>query len=454
MRKIKWIATVGFILALVFGSVSTALAADDSPQQDGQRPPALRGEVLQINGHNLTVQTRREEVHVVTSNDTVFRIPDVEEPSISDIAVGDTVVILGRRTGETFHARLVGVVSPDDRPAQTGGQVVAIEGADITVNNREGETVVIRTDAETTFRIPGVEEAGIDDVQVDQIVIAAGVWNDDGTFDAAVVGVPREAERRGRLLGEVVSVEGDTLTVRNRDDAEFTLLTDEETTIHILGMEDPTLSDLNEGDPVAIGVEMRDGTLYARTIGVVPEEAARVSGQVDRVEGATLVLETRYGSLQVHTGAETLFRIPGLEEASLDDIIAGDRVTCSGEWEGADTFRALLVAVPAGEPGEGRPAGVRGRVTSVGSDHLTLGTQQGPVTVLVDQETTIRVPDIEEPTLSDIGVGDPVGVRGVWDAEGAIHAEGLAVLQGSPDGAHGPSRQSKLPPFQPQPKSH
>jgi len=419
------VITVGMLLA----SVPTALAAGESPPRRQGR--AVRGEVTAVADRTLTVDTPRGAVVVVTDEGTVFRVPGVEEPSITDIAVGDHVVALGRRVGRTFHARQVAVVDPEARPARVGGQVTAIEGGDITVNTRSGETVTVRTDADTAFRIPGVEDPGLDDVQVGALVGAAGTWNEDGSLQAAVVFVPRESERQGRLVGEVAAVEGTALTLSVRGERQITLQTDEGTAFYVPGVEGAALDDVQVGDRVAVEAEMRDGTPYAVTVLVWPEHAARLSGQVTAVEGTALTVETAHGPVQVLTDGSTLFRVAGVEEPSLDDVQVGDRVACGGTWEDEATFRASAVVVRRGATGPGRTGAVRGRVVSVDSDRLTVGTARGPVTVLVGGETALHVPGVENPTLADIQVGDGVGARGQWNEEGALVADEVVVRRGA-----------------------
>ena len=143
----KWLTLSAFLaVILVLGSVGVARAAEPEPPQAQGDRGSIRGTVMDINGHTLTVRTPRGEVHVVTNNDTVFRIPGVEDPSIDDIAVGDFVVVLGRWTGQTLHARLVGAVSPEDRLPRIIGQVTAIEGNDLTVNARSGQVILVHTE--------------------------------------------------------------------------------------------------------------------------------------------------------------------------------------------------------------------------------------------------------------------------------------------------------------------
>ncbi len=449
MKKRLVLLTGLTIFALLFGSVSVALAAGEEPPQVADHSPAAgnrgvaRGEVMSIAGNTLTVQTGRGEVRVVTGNETRFRVPGVEEATIEDISTGDQVAALGRWSGPTLHALLVAVISPDAHLARVGGQVTAIAGADITVTTRSGEQTVVHTDSDTTFRIPGVEEPGIDDIDTGDLIGAGGTRNDDGSIQAAVVIVPREMDRRGRLSGEVAAIDGATLTVRTRGEREVAILTDAETDFHILGVENGSLTDVHVGDRVAVEFQTREGALYGLTVAVMPEQLARVSGRVGGIEGSRITLETEHGPVAVLTGADTLFRVPGAENGSLADVRVGDAAACGGQWESDGTFRALVVVVRRTSPGPGRPGTVVGRAISVGSDRLTVGTAKGVVTVLVGPETTIRVPGVENPTLADIHAGDLVGARGQWNEDGALQARGVGAMRPNGENQPAPSRTHK-----------
>ncbi len=430
--KGKWsLLTVIVIVGMLLAPASVALAAEENPPQPQGRGSGIRGEVTAVAGHTLTVRTARGEALVVTGEGTIFRVPGVEEPSIEDIVVGDRVAALGQRVGRVFRARLVAVIDPDARPGRVGGQVTAVEGSDIMVSAHSGETAVVRTDADTAFRIPGVENPGLDDVQVGVLIGAAGTWNEDDSLQAAIVVVPREMERRTRLNGEVAAIEGATLTVSTGGGRQVAILTDDGTSFHVPGVDDASLADVQVGDRVTVGVETREAALYALTVVVLPEQAGRVGGQVTSIDGSTLTLETQHGAVQVLTDGSTIFRVPDVEDATLDDVRVGDRVLCGGSWEDETTFYALGVQVRHGSTAPGRPGTIRGRVTAVGSDQLTVGTAHGPVIVLVSAETELQVPDVENPSLSDIHVGDGVGAQGQWNEDGSLEANTVRVLGGA-----------------------
>ena len=100
-----------------------------------------------------------------------------------------------------------------------------------------------------------------------------------------------------------------------------------------------------------------------------------------------------------------------------------------GTWEDTTTFSATAIGVRR-DGQEGQRAIVRGRVVSVGSDTIGIGTARGPVTALVDDETTYRIPGVEAPGLNDIEPGAWVVAGGTWTEDGALHAAVVAVRVG------------------------
>jgi RNase P/RNase MRP subunit p29 len=331
----------------------------------------------------------------------------------------------------TVTAAQAAEVSPppaEGRGRGVRGTVVAVAGNTLTVRTPREEVAVV-VDADTIFRIPGVRDAEPDDVETGDLVGAAGEWTADGSLEARLIVVLRRPRRAGRLIGEVTAVQGTTLTISTRGGREVVLETDDETTFVVPGVADATLSDVHVGDRVVVQGHAQGEAPYARVVVVLPASPARLTGRISDVAGQTLVLETQGGTVRVVTEAGTLFQIPAVDDPTLADIREGDGVVCGGEWEDHTTFRALLVAVRRRSPAPGRTAVIRGRVTAVDGERLTLGTARGPLVVLVDEGTSIRVPGVEDPALTDIQVGDPVAARGQWNEDGTLQAQGILVLR-------------------------
>ena len=434
--------TGAMLVALVFGSVGIVAAQADTPPnppwEGGRETPARKGArvygVLEaIEGETLRLATPIGLVAVVTDANTIFRIPDVEEPGLDDLAIGDYLGAAGWwGEGNTFHAFGVARVETD-RVFPLAGELTGVSDDTLTVETGHGPATV-HVGGETVYRIPDVEEPGLDDLEVGMRIVARGTLNPDGSLLAQAVAVPQVGPRQGHLRGEVLAVEGDTFTIRIARDRqpgrEIQVLTDEATEFRVPGVEDPSIADLQVGDHVAgEGVIEEDDTMRATLVVVLPEQVARLTGEVTAIEGTTLVLETLGGTVNVLTDAGTVFRVPGVEEPTLADVEVGDQVIAAGTWEDETTFSAIGVSVRGGRR-PGQRSVVHGRAISVGTESLVLGTLHGPVTVLVDDETEYRVPGVEDPGLDDIEAGAPVGARGTWNEDGTLQATGVGVLGG------------------------
>jgi hypothetical protein len=343
MKKIALLLAVGIVAALALPT-STVWAADEAPAKV-KLPRIVRGEVAALAGRALAVKAGPGLVLIVTGSETAFRVPGVDEPTIEDVDVGDHVIALGQGKGWVLRAQIVSTIDPDAEAGRVGGQVTLIDGFDITLNTLSGDTAVVRTDADTLFRIPGVDEPGLADVAVGNVIVAGGTQNDDGSWQAILVFVPHEMERRLRLVGEVTEIEGATLSLHTRGDRQVQLLTDDETVFRVPGVEEAGLDDIQVGNRVLSVAQTREGDLYARQVIVPPQGMPRVAGEVTEIEGQTLVLETPRGAVQALTDGDTVFRVPGVEEATLADVTPGDQVVCAGAWQDPGTFAARIVQV-------------------------------------------------------------------------------------------------------------
>ena len=417
-------------LAVVLGSVGVAAAHPDGPKprEPARRVARLYGVVETVEGVELALATPVGAVTVVTDTNTRFHIPDREAPGLDDLEVGD-VIGAGGWWGEesTFHAFVVAGLKAD-HVFPLAGELAGIDGRTLRVETHRG-LATVRVDDETVCRIPGVERPGLDDLQVSQRVATRGTLNADGVLVARVVAAPRMQPHRRRAQGELLAVEGDTLILRVGRERRVSVLTDAETVFRVPGVENPALADLEVGDRVAGEGMVDEGGVRAALVVVLPEQVTRLNGEVTGIDGATLTAETLGGQVDVSTGADTVYRIAGIEDATLGDVAAGDRVSLVGTWENRATFDALIVAVLVKvERRPGSRGVVRGRAIDVEREGLIVGTPRGPLTVVVDADTHYRVPGVEAAGLEDVRPGAAVIVRGTWHEGATLHADAVAVL--------------------------
>jgi len=428
--RTKLVLLIGVtLLALVSGGVGVAAAQPDAPAPGapGRRGARTYGVLEAVEGTSLVLATPAGPVTVITNANTVFRIPEAEAPGLDDLTAGDRVVA-GGWWGEasTFHAFVVARVR-SDRPFLLTGRLTDIGKDALTLETPRGSATVQVSDG-TEVHIPDVEQAGLDDLKVGMDLLVRGTLNAEGALQAQVIAVPRVGPRQGRVHGRLLAVEGDKLILRLARGRRISVLTDEETEFHVPGVENPSIADLQVGDKIAGEGVIDETGIRATLVIVLPEQIARLRGEVSGIQGATLTIETSGEPVDVLAGGDAVFRIPGVEDPTLDDVVIGDHVTLAGTWEDEMTFEATIVVVrPGRRPGARGLA--RGRVIDVGTESLIVGTLNGPLTVRVDDATRYRVPGVEGAGLEDVEPGDASVVRGTWNEDGTLQAIALAVLR-------------------------
>ncbi len=235
-----------------------------------------------------------------------------------------------------------------------------------------------------------------------------------------------EIAGRGVRHGIVSSVSESGFTLETRR-GELDLTTDENTRFRIRGVQDPDLSDITVGDHVGVaGVRMSDGTLLARLVIFIPDRAdvGRLRGILTGIEPQTLEITRPDGvPVTVVVTDATRFRVPDVTAPGLDELALGDSVFARGRWNEDEQLVAGLVAVFP----EGVDRVVRGRVTAVSPPDIAVLAQQGPVVITTDQDTDLRVPGVEDPSVVDISVGDTIVAGGVRH-EGENHASVITVV--------------------------
>jgi uncharacterized protein DUF5666 len=149
------------------------------------------GKVTAINGNDITIQDERatsstQVIH--TSSSTTFTRAG-QTSSLSAVTVGGEIAAAGTKNGDgTLQAEAVRIVLP-----HAGGQITAVNGSTITVQNRGG-TQTIHLSASTkittvTFGTSGPTEspATANDLKVGVNIQAQGATASDGSLNAEAV---------------------------------------------------------------------------------------------------------------------------------------------------------------------------------------------------------------------------------------------------------------------------
>ncbi len=329
----RWKAKLlsGLVLASLLCSLTVVAWADESGGE-----ARLRGQVLATQVNALVVRTvSGEECTVITDEETQFRIPGVPSPDIGDIDVGDYIGVRGSRNEDGDLLAALVVVVPAELAHHrkiVRGEVLAIEGATLTVWTGQGERLVI-TGERTRFRIPGSDEPSIEDISVGDPILALGRPDEHGNLLARLVAVVSARQlRRHTLRGVITSIEHDAFNLATRARV-VRVATTEDTIFRIPGVEDPALDDLRIRDLVLVLVvgtwNAENEVFRARAVSLIPRWPSFLRflrGDVTGIEGRTIVLDSMQGEVAVLTDGDTVFRIPGVEAPGLDDLEIGDKV--------------------------------------------------------------------------------------------------------------------------------
>lgn len=314
------------------------------------------------------------------------------------------------------------------------GEVTDIDGNTLVVATVGGEEVRVVTNPHTRFRIPGVSEPTIEDIDVGDYLAARGQRNGNGALVAEVVFVlPAEYACRGNVVwGHVVGIQDLTLRVETRL-GEKLVLTDDQTRFRIPGIEEPTIEDISVGDAIlAVGRPDEEGNLQARMVAVLTGPQLRrhtIRGLITSVEGDTLTVRTRRGEVQVDTNEDTVFRVPGVEDPGIDDLNPRDLIVAVGTWDSEqEIFTARAVSLIPRWPSHLRF--IPGEVTGIEGPTIVLQALQGEVGVVTDEQTIFRIPGVEDPGLHDLRVGDQVGTLVTRSEEGTLLAKVVIVRRG------------------------
>jgi len=165
---------------------------------------------------------------------------------------------------------------------------------------------------------------------------------------------------------------------------------------------------------------------------------AFIVGKVVEAEEDQLLVDVSGETWVVSVGEDTVIRLPGIPEATMEDIQVDKRVMVRGEVTAPGAMTAQTITA-RGKPAKGGPKTLpvlrqalwlrgtqRGEVTDVGKNQFTMQVGEEETVIHVDEGTVYRIAGIEEPTFADIEVGQLVIVRVPKD-EGAA-AKGVAVV--------------------------
>ncbi len=160
--------------------------------------PTVAGVVTSVTDTTITITARDGTSQTIrTTASTTYKVGDAAG-SRSDIVAGAVIVAAGERGSDgTLTAATVVVVLP-----RVAGTVSAKTGDSITIERRNGTTVVAHIASSTKITVRGVDNATLADVQVGMGIIVVGRQRADGSIDAVEVWAATLGRGLGLKLGD------------------------------------------------------------------------------------------------------------------------------------------------------------------------------------------------------------------------------------------------------------
>ncbi|HSL34035.1 MAG TPA: DUF5666 domain-containing protein [Candidatus Limnocylindrales bacterium] len=135
--------------------------------------------ITAIQGSNLSLKTDDGWTRTIAVAGDTEITKAGETIALGDLAVGDQIAFRQTRNDDgTYTITRIAVVLP-----KVFGEVTAVTSSAITIETRDGSTVTVHVDGDTTY-IVGGDEAALSDVEVGMALIATGEERSDGSLDA------------------------------------------------------------------------------------------------------------------------------------------------------------------------------------------------------------------------------------------------------------------------------
>lgn len=169
---------------------------------------------------------------------------------------------------------------------------------------------------------------------------------------------------------------------------------------------------------------------------------APMVGAIESIDGNLVSVGTPEGVLTAMVGGDATVSISS--ETGVEGLELGQQVSVNGERDDTGSFvaSAITVVTEGGAFGGGRTGGQRqggfggrgfggtraltGTVDSIEEGRVTIDTEQGPLPVAVNEDTTVRI--TSQGTIGDLELGMNVVIIGQPDEDGQVVANSVNVV--------------------------
>ncbi len=138
--------------------------------------------VTAISSSNISLETVDGWSRTITVDADTTYSRSGDEIALGDLAVGDEIAF--RQTLEDDGSWTIDAIAVI--PPHVGGEVTAVDGSTITVEQRDGTSATITVTDATEYQVNG-DDATLADVEVGMKLVAEGTENADGSLTASEV---------------------------------------------------------------------------------------------------------------------------------------------------------------------------------------------------------------------------------------------------------------------------
>ena len=151
--------------------------------------------ITAISGSSISLETVDGWTRTIEVDDATTYTKGDDDIALADLAVGDEIAF--RQTLEddgSWTIDAIAVILP-----HAGGEVTAVDGSTVTVEQRDGTTTTITVADDADVNVNG-DDATAADIEVGMVLVAQGTENADGSLTASVVKAfdPDELHGNGR----------------------------------------------------------------------------------------------------------------------------------------------------------------------------------------------------------------------------------------------------------------
>ena len=210
-----------------------------------------------INGSQVSLKTDDGWTRTIDATGTTITEQGGAAITIGDLTVGDQIGFgETRNTDGTFKITTIIRIPP-----QASGTVKSVDANSATLTLPDGTTKAIALTGSTTYTLNG-KAAAAADLGLGTRVHATGTVAGSGAFTATKIDIAP-----AQVAGTVTAKTANTITIKDRSGASFTITVDGSTTYGRRGANAATLADVAVGDVLeAEGTLNGDGSLKATSI--------------------------------------------------------------------------------------------------------------------------------------------------------------------------------------------